>query len=344
MKLTKFYKIESINDEERIVYGIATSEVPDNERGEMNGQLYEGDIISLDAIRAALPDYLEWANIREMHQPSAVGTVIGAEIKDGALYLTAKIIDNIAWEKVKAGVYRGFSIGGEILRAALVEIGGKLYRKIEELIFYETSLVDRPANGSAKILLWKVDKMADEESTTPAEEEDTSANTAKSKEMKTIKTLQAMRDEAELAGDSENTDKYNLAIKALMGGEAPVEEEAEEEPTEQEVYMSQRSGDLIKAEVVKIHPALSKVLHSLTEMNERLEKIEALPQAGGPVTRTTVEKTIGSTPPEQPQQQPAYTKRDFELLKQKAQTEPNPGLRLNYQAQYTQALESLIGG
>src|SRR5262245_57512245 len=33
----------------------------------------DGEIVAIDAVRKAMPGYWEWRNIREMHQPSAVG-------------------------------------------------------------------------------------------------------------------------------------------------------------------------------------------------------------------------------------------------------------------------------
>jgi hypothetical protein len=33
----------------------------------------QGEIVKADAIATALPDYMQWANIREMHRLSAIG-------------------------------------------------------------------------------------------------------------------------------------------------------------------------------------------------------------------------------------------------------------------------------
>jgi hypothetical protein len=42
------------------------------------------------AIEAALDDYMRFANIREMHQLSAVGTAEEASVDDRGLYLCAE--------------------------------------------------------------------------------------------------------------------------------------------------------------------------------------------------------------------------------------------------------------
>ena len=41
-----------------------------------------------------------------MHSHSAVGVAHGAEMDDKGLYLSAHIVDPLAWQKVKAGVYK----------------------------------------------------------------------------------------------------------------------------------------------------------------------------------------------------------------------------------------------
>ena len=46
-----------------------------------------------EALEAALPDYMRFANIREMHQPSAVGVATEAEMDERGLYLAAHIVD-----------------------------------------------------------------------------------------------------------------------------------------------------------------------------------------------------------------------------------------------------------
>jgi hypothetical protein len=102
---------------------------------------------------------MKFANVREMHQPSAVGKTLSASIDTAkkALYITAKVVDPIAWEKVKEGVYNGFSIGGRVLK--------RIGNVIHELSLSEISLVDRPANPDAVFALYKADMPA------PVEEE-----------------------------------------------------------------------------------------------------------------------------------------------------------------------------
>src|SRR5947207_3858355 len=98
-----FAAIVKTDPDKRMVYGYASTEALDS----------QGEKISKAAMVKALPDYMLWANVREMHQSSAVGVAKSAEIDDKGLYLQAKIVDDAAWEKVKEGVYKGFSVGGK---------------------------------------------------------------------------------------------------------------------------------------------------------------------------------------------------------------------------------------
>ncbi len=98
----------------------------------------------------ALGDYMKFANIREMHQLSAVGVAKEAGIDDKGLYIGAKIVDDQAWLKVIEGVYKGYSIGGRVTQRDPAD-----YKTITGLVLNEISLVDRPANPEAVFDYWK---------------------------------------------------------------------------------------------------------------------------------------------------------------------------------------------
>jgi len=128
-----YLPIAKIDREQRMVWGYASTPARD----------LDGEVIALAAIRSALPDYMQWRNVREMHQPSAVGVAEEANIDDKGLYLGARIVDDEAWKKVLAEVYKGFSIGGNVTERQGSTVTGL------ELI--EISLVDRPANPDCRI-------------------------------------------------------------------------------------------------------------------------------------------------------------------------------------------------
>jgi phage head maturation protease len=135
-----YWPIAKIDAQERMVWGYASTEALDD----------QGETVTRAALAAALDDYMRFANIREMHQPSAVGVATGAEIDDKGLYLAARIVDDEAWRKVAAGVYKGFSIGGRVTARAPAD-----RRTITGLQLTEISVVDRPANPEAVFDCWK---------------------------------------------------------------------------------------------------------------------------------------------------------------------------------------------
>ena len=101
----RFYApIAKVDAEERMVWGYASTDAEDD----------QGETITRDALAEALAEYLKFANIREMHQMSAVGIAEEAAVDDKGLYVAARIVDPRAWDKVRSGVYKGFSIGGKV--------------------------------------------------------------------------------------------------------------------------------------------------------------------------------------------------------------------------------------
>jgi len=162
--------------EQRIVEGIASTEALDQQAGTWEGHAYAGDVVDVGAIEDALPDYLKWANIREMHEPSAVGTALSAEVVDGKLRLVVKVVDDSAWDKVREKVYKGFSIGGKVLKAVLEKLpDGTYIRRILKLMLTEISLVDRPANPDARIVLFKMEAPMPAVNTETPDKQDASA-------------------------------------------------------------------------------------------------------------------------------------------------------------------------
>jgi hypothetical protein len=134
-------KVEPQDDGTVRVHGIASSEVVDD----------QGEIVRADAMRAAIPDYLRFPALREMHQLSAAGTTLEAEVgDDGTTRIVAHVVDPVAVAKVRNQVYRGFSIGGRVTQR---EAGNP--KAITGLVLNEISLVDRPANPEAIFDCWK---------------------------------------------------------------------------------------------------------------------------------------------------------------------------------------------
>lgn len=138
-----FNKVETQEDGTLIVSGVASSEDRDS----------DGELVRAEAMRKALPDYLKFGAVREMHQPIAAGTAVEANVDDkGITNFTAHVVDSGSVKKVQTGVLKGFSIGGKITKR-----NGDDKTIIESLDLIEVSLVDRPANPQAIITLVKFD-------------------------------------------------------------------------------------------------------------------------------------------------------------------------------------------
>ena len=139
-----FAEIVKFDDDQRIVYGKVADDSPD----------LDGQIADREWLRREVPEWFErWGNIREMHHAVAAGIGQELEEKDDGFYLEAHIIDGGAWEKVKAGVYKGFSIGikNPVVRSDMQAPGGRIVGGN----IVEVSLVDHPANENARFLLVK---------------------------------------------------------------------------------------------------------------------------------------------------------------------------------------------
>jgi hypothetical protein len=145
--------IGKVDKERRIVSGFATLDNVDK----------QGDVVDTSASLSAFKNFR--GNLREMHQPSAVGKVVsfkedrffdpGTKKFYSGVYVSAYVSKGAqdAWEKVLDGTYSGFSIGGNIKKFddEYNEGTDKAVRIIKEYELHELSLVDNPANQFANI-------------------------------------------------------------------------------------------------------------------------------------------------------------------------------------------------
>jgi phage head maturation protease len=215
----KFASFEKASPEQRVVVGYASSERVDG----------QNDVVDSEALSQALGDYMQWANLREMHQPKAVGKVLSAtpvrgtiQLKDGSkltnpLRIVAQIIDSETWEKVKTGVLKGFSIGGKVLQALTQKMNGKEVRRITGLQLHEISLVDRPANPDARIILMKRDDSSSSDgAVTKVVKPATISKASQSDPSKLLPQMQQLRNQAEIEGDLEQAERYNEIISLML--------------------------------------------------------------------------------------------------------------------------------
>jgi hypothetical protein len=155
-------KVVENDDGTLTVSGIASSEAVDS----------DGEVITSTAMKDAIPDYMKFGALREMHQPIAAGTALSCEVQeDGRTYLEAIVVDAESCRKVKTGVLKGFSIGGKVTKR-----NSKNKKVIEGIKLVEISLVDRPANPEAIIGLVKMEDTVDENTITSGTETQATGN------------------------------------------------------------------------------------------------------------------------------------------------------------------------
>lgn len=140
-----FLEIKSLDDEQRIITGIATT--PETDR--------VGDIVDPMGAKFAPEISLLWQHrhdspvgIAELGKPTKKGipfkAIIAKVEEEGEL----KSLVDRAWQSVKAKLVRGVSIGFRPIKYDIMSEGGLKFTETE---IYELSLVTIPANASATI-------------------------------------------------------------------------------------------------------------------------------------------------------------------------------------------------
>lgn len=147
--------LTKVDEEKREVSGFASLD---------NADAHD-DIVLADASSRAFSRFR--GNIREMHQPIAVGKMVDFredEYFDSetnktfkGIFVTVKVSRGAqnTWEKVLDGTLTGFSIGGSIVDSEQTilksEGGDRSIRLIKDYDLEELSLVDNPANPLANV-------------------------------------------------------------------------------------------------------------------------------------------------------------------------------------------------
>lgn len=157
-KLNLFAQLSKVDETKREVWGIATAEVVDK----------EGEIFDYSTSKKYFKDWSDeiskatdgksLGNVREMHEPSAVGKLVDLTFDDDLkqIQVGAKIVDDTAWKKCMEGVYTGFSIGGAYVKAWK---DGEFVRFTANPA--EISVVDNPCVPTAHFTAVKADGTAE---------------------------------------------------------------------------------------------------------------------------------------------------------------------------------------
>lgn len=134
--------IKSVDEEKRIIEGIATTPTPDR----------VNDVVVPEGIEFSLP----FPFLYQHNSSKPIGTVAAAKLSPDGMFIkvqiaaagVAQFIDE-AWALIKAGLVRGLSIGFRSLEESFDrELGGYRFLRTE---IYEVSAVTIPANAEASI-------------------------------------------------------------------------------------------------------------------------------------------------------------------------------------------------
>ena len=227
-------KMEAQDDGTVKVWGYASSEAVDS----------DGEVIAAEAMKAAIPDYMKFGAVREMHGSNAAGTAIEINVEDdGRTFFGAHIVDPIAVTKVKTGVYKGFSIGGSV--TARDELNKS---QITGLKLTEISLVDRPANPDAVFTCFKADKPKDGEEAAdkddePADKTDETPadDTEKADGEKVDDKEDDKKDETEKSASVELSESEIAILKAVLAKA----EKPKDEPVAKSMWQVKSLADVL---------------------------------------------------------------------------------------------------
>lgn len=262
----KFVKITKVDPDKRLVEGYASTEALDS----------QGERVTRAAIEGALADYMRFGNIREMHQPSAVGKTQVAEMDEKGLKISVKVVDDNAWNKVKEGVYNGFSIGGN----ATVKNGNV----IEALDLTEISLVDRPANPEALITLFKA------ENSTMSKKKITKSDVGNA-----LQTI--ARANLQKACGLSNVSQLASTLESLAWVTADAEWEKQYEGDDSQVPAMLREGYKLLAEALKVMAA-EETAEQAAEQDKQAGETEAVIERAA---KAKVKKAEGEEEEEAPE-------------------------------------------
>lgn len=284
MRLYGEIKKTIVNDDGTlIVSGIASSESVDS----------DGEIILSKAISDAIPDYMRFGAVREMHDNKACGTALSMMVINDKTMFEALVVDPIAVMKINTGVYKGFSIGGKITKRN--DLNKNI---IEGLKLVEVSLVDRPANPESIFTMVKFEEEGSKESVVKDTVSINKEENTMSKEEKVIKSEEIAKElppqEKDPAQEQQQQDPMKLmkeafahlykAVECMKGAGMSYEEEEKNEgsaePKEQpqqenesERAYSSKSTDLVKAEVGTLKNENAELKKQLDESKKELEML-----------------------------------------------------------------------
>jgi len=294
-----FAPLQRVDDEARMVYGVFVSDTPVQEYGDTQV------VLDWEATRVAVDAWRAWGNIREMHGLVAAGVAreIDLDEEHHVGRVGAYIVDDLAWKKVKAGVYKGYSVGLNPRKWEISDDRSEPVR-VTDYEIVEVSLVDRPKDPTSVIEVWRVSGADAAEfvavsETVPETAAEEVASAAQEEGGATV-VLQRVWELA--MGDTALPEVPEEALALLRAALAPVAEEPATEPDpvaepqvpaefqralEAQVTFSatlQAQGTMLEAQatqIVELQEELQRLAQALSVALERVQQLEQTPVQPG---------------------------------------------------------------
>ena len=143
-----FIPLKKIDEEKRLVYGIATAEEVDRMDEIMDYESSKPYIEAWSDETKAQTKGDSLGNVRAMHDAISAGKLTAIDFDDAKKMVSvcAKIVDDAEWQKVLQSVYTGFSFGGYAVKRWKDEAFNAMRYTLSPC---ELSLADRPCVPSA---------------------------------------------------------------------------------------------------------------------------------------------------------------------------------------------------
>lgn len=145
-----YIPIRKIEEERRLVYGIAAAEEVDRAGEIFDYESSKPYIETWSAQQAKESGDANYGNVRAMHGDVSAGKIvcpIDFDDENKTVNVCIKVVDDGEWRKVLEGVYTGLSFGGQYVRRWEDDTAMRYTLKPQEL-----SLADRPCVPSASIV------------------------------------------------------------------------------------------------------------------------------------------------------------------------------------------------
>lgn len=273
-------KVDKNADGTATAYGIATDSSLDSDKQRCEATW----------LKTAMPEWFEYGNIREQHSSIAAGKATELEEKEGRYFIKADIVDAGSVLKLERKIFSGFSVG--IRDARIVKDASAPGGLIVGGQIVEVSLVDRPANPNARLILAKsvdgvLTKTEEEEEVVVEPDEVTEPEVKVEPE-----TEPELEPELEVETKPEvETEPEKEVVEEVVEGTV---EEVVEVPEEKEVSLDDLSVEAIIERAVKaaresvreqvelLKTANEAGIEELNKMREALVDANSKAASGGP--------------------------------------------------------------